>query len=191
LNHFFQIFIRVRNLMLHPVSEWKEIVAENNNRKTVYLRFVIPWLCLIAVATIIGTWLTTSREEYSLGFVLYKVVFLWASLSVGLYLSTYVITEIMAHQVGSRDYNRDFALIAYSSGAAYLVIAFVALFPFFNELLILAFYSCYLFWRGIPCLIRVEGQKQMIYCLLSLIIILLVHLLMFFLFGNILRALLL
>jgi len=177
--------------MLHPAREWKVIAEENNSRKTVYLRFVLPWLCLIVIATIIGTWIATSRELYSVWFVLYKIVLLWTSLSAGLYFSAVLITEIMAHQMGSRDHNRDFALIAYASGAAYLVIAFVALFPFFSELLILAFYSCYLFWRGIPYLIRVEDQKQMIYGLLSFIIILLVHLLTFFLFGKIFGAILL
>ena len=174
--------------MLYPAREWKDIAAENNSRKMVYLRFVLPWLCLIAIATIVGTWLAASREEYSVWYVLYWIVFLWASLSAGLYLSAIVITEIMAHQMGVRDHNRDFALIAYASGAAYLVIAFVSLFRFFNELLILAFYSCYLFWRGIPYLIRINEQKQMIYGLLSFIIILLVHLLMFFLFGNVLKS---
>ena len=191
LKSFFKIFTRVRNLMLHPASEWKEIAAENNSRKTVYMRFVLPWLCLIAIATIIGTWLATSRELYSVWFVLYMIVLLWASISAGLYVSAVVITEIMAHQSGTGDLNRDFTLIAYASGAAYLVIAFVALFPFFNELLILAFYSCYLFWRGIPYIIRIDDQKQMIYGLLSFIIILLVHLLMFFLFGKLFGAILL
>jgi len=174
--------------MLHPAREWKEIAAENNSRKTVYLRFVLPWLCLIVIATVIGTWLVTSRELYSAGYVLYWIVLLWALLSAGLYLSAFVITEIMVHQIGSRNHNRDFALIAYSFGAAYLVITIVMLFPFFNELLVLAFYSCYLLWRGIPFLIGVEGQKQMIYMLLSLIIMILSYLLMFFLFGNVLRA---
>ena len=190
LNIVFQIFTRVRNLMLHPAREWQEIAAKNNSRKTVYLRFVFPWLCLIGLTTIIGTWLATPREQYSVAFVLYRIVLLWASISAGLYGSAIVITEIMAHQMGSRDRNRDFALIAYASGAAYSVIAFVTLFPFFSELLILAFYSCYLFWQGIPYMIKVDDQKQMIYGLLSFIILLLVHFLMFFLFGNVLRAIL-
>jgi len=177
--------------MLHPAKEWEKVAAENNSRKTVYVRFVLPWLCLIAVTTIIGTWLATSREMYSVWYVLYRIVLLCASISAGLYVSAVVITETMAHQSGTRNLNRDFALIGYASGAAYLVIAFVTLFPFFNELLILAFYSCYLFWRGIPYMIRIDDQKQMIYGLLSFIIILLVHLLMFFLFGKIFGAILL
>ena len=177
--------------MLYPDREWKDIAARSNNRKTVFVRFVAPLLCLIAVTTIIGTWLVTPRELYSASYVAYQIANLLTSLSAGLYLSAFVITEIMAQQTGSKDHRRAFTLIAYASGAAFLVIAIVELFPFFNELLVLAFYSCYLYWRGIPHLIKVDGQKQMIYGLLSFIIMALIYSLMFFLFGNLWKAILL
>lgn len=188
MNIIIHIFIRIRNLMFYPEKEWKTIAAENNDRKTMYLRFVVPLLSLIAVATIIGTWLSTSREVYSISYVLCEIAILWISLSASLYSSAFVIAEIMAQQVNSKDHDRTFALMAYSTGTAFLTIAIVALFPFFNELLVLTFYSCYLYWRGIPFLIQVQGQTRMIYGLLSFMIVVLIHLLMFFLFGNILKA---
>ena len=177
--------------MLYPEREWDRITTENNNRKTIYIRFVVPLLCLISIATVVGTWLATSRELYSAGYVIGKIVNLCVSLSAGLYFSAFVITEIMAQQVETKDHNKSFALMAYASGAVYLVIFIVALFPFFNELLVLAFYSCYLYWRGIPHLIPVSGQKQMIYALLSFIIVVLIYSLMFFFFGKILWTILL
>jgi len=154
------------------------------------MQCVLPMLCLTAFATVIGTWLYTSREMYSVGYVVYNIAILWTSISAGLYLSAFVISEIMAQQVGAKNQNRDFALLAYSSVAAYIVIIIVSWLPFFKEFLVLAFYSCYLYWTGIPHIINVEGQKRMIYTLLSFIIIAVVHFLMFFLFGNILRAIL-
>ena len=174
--------------MLDPAKEWGAIAAENSSRKAVYIRFVVPLLCLMAVATVIGTWLATSRELYSIGYVFCRIAVLWGSLTAGLYFSVFVITEIMVHQLGSKRYGQAFALLAYASGAAYLVIAIVSLFPFFNELLVLAFYSCYLYWAGIPYLIQVKGQKQTIYTLLSFIIVAVIHVLMFFFFGNLLEA---
>ena len=176
--------------MFYPVKEWKAIAAENNHRRRIYVRFVAPLLCLITVATIIGTWLVAPRDVYSLSFVFYKITFLWTSLTAGLYISAFVITEIMAAQVNSKNHSRSFALIAYSSGVAFLVIALVTLFPFFKELLVLVFFSCYLYWHGIPFLIQVYGQKRMIYGLLSFFVVIVIYLLMFFFFGNVLRALL-
>jgi len=182
------IIIRTFNLLLFPDKEWKLIAAEDNSRKKVYVRFVLPWLCLVTIACIIGTWLTTSRELYSTTYVLRIIALLWTSLSAGLYLSAFVITEIMSHRVETKNHNSSFALMAYSSGAAYLAFTIVALFPFFSELLVLSFYACYLYWLGIPHLIQVEDQKQLIYGLLSFIIAVLAHLLMFFFFGNVLTA---
>jgi hypothetical protein len=189
LNIIASVFIRIRNLMFYSQKEWETIAAENNSRKAVYVRFVAPLLCIIAVTIVIGTWLNTSREVYSIGYVCYKIAIVWFSMSAGLYFSSFMITEIMALQVNFKDHNRSFALMAYSSGTAYLVIAIVALFPYFNEMLVLAFYSCYLYWRGIPLLIQAQGQKRMIYGLLSFIIIALIHLLMLFFFENVFRAL--
>ena len=176
--------------MLFPAKEWKQIVAEDNNRKAVFMKFVLPLLCLIAIATIIGTWFYSSRDFYSAIYVLRKITIILASLIAGLYASAFVITEIMANQVGSRNHHRAFALLAYSSGAAYLVIAVVALFPILIELLVLMFYACYLYWQGIPHLIQIEGQKHLIYSLISFIVVVLVHYIMFFFFGNVLEAIL-
>ena len=188
MSNSFQILTRIRNLLFFPAKEWKDIAAENHNRKRIYVRFVLPMLCLIAIANVIGTWLATPQEIYSAA---YWIALLWASLSAGLYFSAFVITEIMAHQLSARDHNRAFTLMAYSSCAAYLVIAVVSLFPFFKELLVLAFYSCYLYWKGIPYMMGVEGQKRMIYGLLSFIIVILVYVLMLFFFGKVLMSILL
>jgi len=177
--------------MLYPDREWREIAKENISRKAIYVRFVVPLFSLIAIATIAGTWFYASRELYSAGYVIYWMTIVWTSLSAGLYFSAFLITEIMAHQTGSRDHNRSFALMAYSSGASYLVIFVVALFPFFYELLVLAFYSCYLYWRGIPYLIGIGGHKRLTYGLLSFIVAVLIYSLMFFFFGNVLRTILL
>ena len=188
MNVIIQIFIRIRNLLFFSPQEWKKIAAESRSRKTVYVRFVLPLLCLIAVASIIGTWLAAPREIYSAGYVIYRIVLLWATLSAGLYFSTYLITEIMVNLLGTRNHNCAFALMAYSSCAAYLVIVVVSLFPFFKELLVLSFYSCYLYWKGIPYIIGVEGHKRMIYGLLSLMIVIFSYLLMLFFFGKVLKA---
>ena len=188
MNVIVHTFIRIRNLFLDPGKEWETIAAENNSRKTIFIRFVSPLLCLIAVATIVGTWLSTSREVYSVSYVFCEIAILWTSLSAGLFSSAFVVTEIIARQDNQKNHGRTFALMAYSAGASLLVIAIVALFPFFNELRILMFYSCYLYWRGIPSLVQIQGQKRMIYGLLSFIILAIIHLLMFFLFGNILKA---
>ena len=174
--------------MLHPETEWEAVATEKDSRKAIFARFVAPFMLLLAIATVIGTWLSVSRELYSTAYVLCTISVLWASLVAGLFFSTFAIGEIMAQRAETGDRRKSFALMAYSSGAAYLTIFVVSLFPFFNELYVLAFYSFYLYWRGIPHLIRIDGQKQLAYGLVSFFIVLLSYSLMFFFFRKTLGA---
>jgi len=190
-NLMMRFFTRILNLFFFPATEWTKIAEENNSRKTVYLQFVLPFMCLMTIATIIGTWLNASREMYTFGYAVYKIAILWASISSGLFFSAFVVTEIMAQHLSVRSHNRDFTLMAYSSGAAYLVIIIVGLFPFFNEFLALAFYSCYMYWQGIQYIIQVEDKQKIIYGLLSYIIMVLTYSLTYFFFEKILKAILL
>lgn len=186
--HFIDILSRIRNLLLYPAREWEVIAMEDKKRKTIFLQFVLPLLCLITVASVTGSLLFVTRTIFSLGYLASRIILLWCSLCSGLYLSAFVITEISADRINRKDHDKEFALLAYSLGPALLVIMLVELFPFFNELLILTFYSCYLYWRGIPYLMQVEGQNQMIFGILSFVIVTFVFGLMFFFFGNILEA---
>lgn len=92
-------------------------------------------------------------------------------------------------QTGTKNHDSVFALMACSFGPAFLVIATVELFPFFNELSVLSLCSCYLYWRGIPYMIDIKGQKQMIFGILSFVVVTLTGSLLFYLFGNILKSL--
>ncbi len=188
--HIIDIVSRISGLLLSPGKEWLVISTENKDRKTIFIRFVVPLLCLITITSILGSLLFASRTVFSFSYVVFGITKLWCSLCSGLYLSTFIITEIMARQLGSKDYDKIFTLMAYSSGTAYLVIAVVELFPFFSELSVLTFYSCYLFWRGIPYMTLAQGQNRMVFSIVSFVVAALVFSLMFFFFGNVLRAIL-
>ena len=183
------ILSRIRNLLLHPAQEWPVIASENKSRKEVFRQFVLPLLCLISITIIIGSTLSTPRTVFSVAYVICRVAFFISSLGIGLYISSYLIAEIMSRQLGGPKYARIFSLMAYSCGPAFLVIAVVELFPFFSELIILSLYSCYLYWKGIPAVLQIQGQKQTTMTILSLVIIAVVFCLAFYFFGHIFRAL--
>ena len=187
---FANIILRIRNLLFNPGREWEVIADEHKTRKMVFVRFVVPLLCVASVASVVGSLLFVSRMVFSFGYVVYKVMLLWCSLSSGLYLSSFLITEVMAQYIGSKNHNKTFELAAYSSGVVFLVITVVQLFPFFNELLVLAFYAGYLYWRGIPYLIKIQehDQKQMAFGILSFVIVALTYSIVVYFFVNVLST---
>ena len=128
------------------------------------------------------------KKEYKPEVVICEVAVLWASLSVSLFVSAYLVTEIMAQKLGQKKYSRDFVLMAYSSCAAYIIIIIYGLFPFdfFRLLFVLGVYSYYLYWIGIPYLVQTkDSELKTFYGLLSLFIMIITYLLMFFLFDKI------
>ncbi|MDR2039067.1 MAG: YIP1 family protein [Bacteroidales bacterium] len=182
------VFYRIRNLLLHPATEWEAIASEDEERTTVFKRFIVPLFCLIVVCCIVGSLLFASRMYFSFGYVVQKVAVLLLSLSTGLYISSFLINETMFLLTGTKNPNQVFSLLAYSSGVVYLVISVVELFPFFNELLVLSLYSIYLYWRGIHHLLKIPVDKQITFIILSFVVMVLVYLLAFYFFGNIMKA---
>ena len=179
-----RIFRRIIYLLLFPAKEWKLIAEENNSRKTIFLKFVVPLLFAMTGAIMLGALIYASLDVFS---VLFWIATLWASLCVGLFISAFFVTEFMAVELDRREHKRDFALMAYSSIAAYLMIIIVFLSPLI-EFIVLALYSCYLYWSGIPHLIQIEDKLRMKYGLLSLFVTATVYSLMFFVFSKIFKA---
>ena len=149
------------------------------------MQIMVPLLCLMAVATVYGTWLYTPRDDYTAWYVIRRILWLSLSLCTGLFASAFVVTEIMANKVGAKDHNKGFALMANAAVAAYLAIITVELFPFIKEFLILALYSCYLYWVGLPKIMQLERKLRVIHGMLAVLITVLMHSLLFFLFYKI------
>ena len=155
------------------------------------MQYVTPLMGLIGFATIVGTWMYTSRELYSFQFVLCKIATLWLSLCAGLYLTSFIVTEIMGRNTGMKNHDKNFELLANAATSAYLVLFIVELFPFFKEFLVLTLFSGYSYWVGLPIVLKIEGRMREIYWIVAFITAIVIHFLTFFLFGNILRSILL
>ncbi|MDR1864283.1 MAG: YIP1 family protein [Bacteroidales bacterium] len=187
MNTAVRVFYRTCSLLLRPDEQWTAIAAERRDRKDVFMHFVLPMLCLIAVCVIVGSVLYISREVFSPGFVLRRILLSGCLLSAGLYLSAFLIDVLLLRPRASA-LHEVFALTAYSSAAAYVVIAVVSLFPFFDELLVLALYSGYLYRRGVPFMLDVPAGKQSVFAALSLLIAAAVHLPLFYFLDRMLDA---
>ncbi|MDR0815728.1 MAG: YIP1 family protein [Bacteroidales bacterium] len=183
------VFYHIRNLLLQPNVQWAAIASENKDIKSVFRGFVFPLLLLIAVCVLLGSILFASRIEFSAVYVVKRIALLLCSLSAGLYLSAFLINTTMIH-LCPRNMRGVFSLMAYSSGIAMLLIAMVELvpFPYLKELLVLAFYSIFLYGCGIPAILDIPAGKRGAFIVLSVVVAAAGYALPFFLFGKILNA---
>ncbi|MDR1672767.1 MAG: hypothetical protein LBS09_04805 [Bacteroidales bacterium] len=181
-------FYRIRNLLLRPGAQWAAVASCEKDNRAVYREIVLPAICLIAVCTALGALLFVSRAEEIWGYIVRKILLLACSLSAGLYLSAFLVNALMILHIGPRNMRGVFSLMAHTAGVIYPVIAVVALFPFFSELSILAFYAIYVYWRGIPHMLSVGVERRPIFMVVSLAAAAAVHLLIFYFFGQFLTA---
>ncbi|MDR3094225.1 MAG: YIP1 family protein [Bacteroidales bacterium] len=183
------VFYHIRNLLIQPSVQWAAIASENKSIKRVFCGFVFPLLLLIAVCVLLGSVLFASRIDFSAVSVVKRMLLLFASLSAGLYLSAFLINTTMIH-LCQRNIQGVFALMAYSSSVAMLLIAMVELlpFPYLKELLVLMFYSVFLYWRGIPAILDIPAGKRGAFIVLSVVTSAAGYALPFFLFSKILNA---
>jgi hypothetical protein len=183
------MFARIINLFFSPLTEWTEIAAEATSRKEILKNFLLPLSYVLAATIIIGAWINTAYTAHIIMFALYKIGYQVISLLCGLYVSAFIVSEIMEAHIGYKNHDETFAMMAYSSVAAYLVVICIGLFPFLKEIVVLSLYSFYMYWQGIQCNTNINAIHKNKYMLTACCTILLIFLLMFFisekLFGAI------
>ena len=146
------LFNRLINLIIKPASEWKRIISENKNLNDVLSEFTLPLLAIVTVTAFLDH--LFNYQGFEIGVAVKKAVLVFTSLFGGLYLSYYIMLNLLP-KFGIESYkDKIFSFVAYSYGYWYLV-SFITLLA--SELLILklfGIYSLYIIWKYF------EGDKM-------------------------------
>jgi hypothetical protein len=152
---------RVKAIILSPQTEWSKIESEPGDVPYLFANYVailaaIPAVCGFIGMSIFGTFhfgiaggLVAAIVRYALAFLLVYVVAL--------------ITDALAPTFGGQK-NQPSALklAVYSMTPVWLVGVF-SLIPGLRILGVLGLYSLYLFWLGVPVLMKAPGEKSVLY----------------------------
>ncbi|MGO4871995.1 MAG: Yip1 family protein [Roseiarcus sp.] len=159
---------RVKGILLSPKTEWQVIAPEPGDPAYLFTNYVailaaIPAVCgfigmsIVGVGMpMIGTYrvgivggLVSAIVQYVLAFVMVYVVAL--------------ITDALAPTFGAqKDQSAALKLAVYSMTPAWLVGVF-SLVPGLRILGILGLYSLYLFWLGVPAMMKAPADKSVPY----------------------------
>lgn len=146
------LFNRLINLIIKPASEWKRINSENKNLNDVLSEFTLPLLAIVTVTAFLDH--LFNYQGFEIGVAVKKAVLVFTSLFGGLYLSYYIMLNLLPKFGIESDKDKIFSFVAYSYGYWYLV-SFITLLA--SELLILklfGIYSLYIIWKYF------EGDKM-------------------------------
>jgi len=183
-----KLISRAKGMIINPVKEWDLIIADNNDKNTIIKEFALPLIILISISTLIGSF---GSPKFLAPSISYSVVSAFITMAVSIasiYLSAYIINEILPYFGISKNIENSFKLIIYSSTPAYIASIIANLHWTLSFLSILGVYSVYLFWLGASQVLYIKEEKKVGFVILSFIILLLVYLILAILIGGIILS---
>jgi hypothetical protein len=125
----------------------------------------------------------------SIGYILMKAIFIFAFIYVGIYVAALIINELTSSFSSKKDINIVYKLVVYSCTGFFAVASVTLLFPPLVVLIILSFYSFYLFWEGCTNLLGTPEDNKVGFVVVSSLMLLSIYaILYFFLLRSILVA---
>lgn len=159
---------RIQGILLKPAETWNIIVAEPATIQSIFTGYVVPLAAIGPVCRAIGYSLVgvnvfgaTSHVSW-LWSILGGVVSYVLSL-VMVYVMAVIVDALAPNFDGQKDMVRAFKLVAYASTASYVAGVF-GLLPALGLLILLAaLYGIYIFYLGLPKLMRNPADKSIVY----------------------------
>jgi hypothetical protein len=172
---------RAINIIRTPATEWPVIAGESTNVARLYTEYIAPLAAIPVVAGFIGLTLmgatvpgvSVRRFGLTSGFSYMVVQYLFSLVAV--YVAAVVI-EWLAPKFKSSGSRIDaLKLVAYSCTAAWLAGIF-AIVPLLGILVLVGLiYAFYLFYLGLPHLMKTPADQVVIYMVASAVVIIVIN----------------
>ena len=164
---------RVKNILLQPKTEWAVIEPEQTDPKTLYTGYICILALIPAVAGLIGTAFIVSffAGSIGLGFVVGAAIAQYVLGLVMVFVVAFIADALATSFDGQKNLNQALKLTAYAMTAAWVAGIF-AIVPILGWLLSLlgSLYSLYLFYLGVPLLMKVPEPKAVGYTIVVVLV---------------------
>ncbi|MCR6721155.1 MAG: YIP1 family protein [Chitinophagaceae bacterium] len=183
---------RARNILLTPKPEWEKINQEKADIPSIIFSYILPLAALAAIAAFIGySFIGETRgifkvKSTNLG-IYFALRFLLGAVA-SVFLSAFIIDTLAPTFNAEKNLDKTFQLVAYSYTAS-LVGGLFAILPAIAIVgLIAGIYGFYLLYLGLPVMKKAPEDKQGAYFVVSVVVIIVSHFVVFYIVERILRA---
>ena len=164
---------RLKSLLLFPTYEWKVISLEKRPLKDDFNQFAFRWVLFGALAMFVGSFFYVRNEldidAYRFSFPLVQAAFYIIIQTTLLFFMSFVVNRLAPRFGSVRHYGSAARLVFYSSTPLLMMFILVNLNRMFILALIPGFYSYYLFWVGLPILLKTVERKRLSFVLIYMI----------------------
>ena len=170
---------RVKNILIDPQSEWRVIDGEPDTPSDILKNYVailaaVPVICGFIGASIIGV--GPYRTGLFVGLI--AAIIHYVLTLIGVYVVAFLIDALAPTFGGRKDFTRAFKVAGYAPTAVWVAGIF-SLLPVLSALAIVGLYSLYLFYLGLPLLMRTPPEKAVGYVLAAIVCAIIVWILIF------------
>jgi hypothetical protein len=157
---------RIKGLLLDPRAEWQRIAAEPGDAMRPFTQYAVPVSALPVLAGFIGGLLFWGLIGRHVGFFghLFASLLAYALGLAGVFILAKLVGFLAPRFGGTADEASAMKLAAYAPTASWLA-GISALIPPLGFLAILGLYSLYIFWVGVPVLVRVPEERRLMFTL--------------------------
>jgi|YNPMSStandDraft_2_1061718.scaffolds.fasta_scaffold13383_2 hypothetical protein len=181
------IIDRSKEILFNPKAEWQKINEETTGTKDVLMGFVLPYLILNFIASIIGNFLFKTIFFSPLYFIAFAFVNLFVYLII-LYITPVILQALAKSFSAEVDKVKAFKLVSYSFTPSYIIGIIVGLLPLLSIFGIVGLYGLYIMWVGFDILLKVPEDKKVGFYIVSILIIIGEFLILSLILGAILLS---
>ena len=156
---------RVKSILLTPEIEWKAIEREPGDPAYLFANYVvylaaIPAICEFIGMSIIGVSIpAVGTVRVPIGSGLAQAILQYALAFVSVYVLAMIVDMLAPNFGGRKNFASALKLAVYSYTPAWLAGIFL-LIPGLRILVVLGLYGFYLFWKGLPLLMKSPPEDK-------------------------------
>ncbi|HTL29123.1 MAG TPA: Yip1 family protein [Tepidisphaeraceae bacterium] len=161
---------RVKGILTNPKNEWASIDAEPLNLGAVLTGYVLPLAAIGPIAMMIG-WSAFGYGIFrlSMGWIISHALLSYILTIVGVFVLAWIINMLAPTFGATQNMSQAIKVAVYSSTASWVA----GIFNIMPALAVLAIiggiYSLYLFWLGLPVLMKPPADKASTYAIVTII----------------------
>jgi len=185
-----ELISRVKNILVSPKNEWETIDNEQHTHQQILMSYLLILALIPAVCTFIGQGLIGYsvfgvRVGGSIGYGLQNAIISFITMIGSVYLAAFVI-NMLAESFGStKNFDKAFALTAYSYTAMCVGGIFYIL-PKLSWLGSLAgLYGLYILFTGLQTMMKTPEDKKVSYFVVSLVCLIVISIVVSLILGAI------
>ena len=164
---------RLKNLILHPLSEWELIKDEQYTKQDVVFKFALPLILFASLATFLGGSVVTEIHTFKISLI--RALISFASFSLSIYVSALTLNQLLPKFETEKSFSLFLKTLIYSFSIFIISAGIADIHVYLKYFNILGVYSLILLWMGVKIVIGIPSDKVAGFAIISFLFTIIIY----------------